>query len=69
MTLNKKDLLELAGSGKKAITAKLDELRLELASTALKASRGEVKNTRAVKTIRRSIAQLKTISTQLDNKS
>ncbi len=67
MTLKKSELLELQKSGKDAIIAKLDELRLELNSTTLKATRGEIKNVRTAKFIRRTIAQLKTIMTQLGN--
>ncbi len=67
MIFNKSELLELQKSGKDAIIAKLDELRLELNSTTLKATRGEIKNVRTAKLIRRTIAQLKTIMTQLNN--
>jgi len=67
MTFNKSELLELQKSGKDAIIAKLDELRLELNATTLKATRGEIKNVRTAKLIRRTIAQLKTIMTQLGN--
>jgi len=65
MTYLKSDLIDLKKSGHKSIWAKLNELRIELASTSLKVGRGGTKNVRSAKAIRRSIAQLKTILTQL----
>ena len=65
MKLKKNELLELKVAGVKAIEVKLNELRLELANSLLKLKRGEEKDLRTTKTTRRSIAQLKTIITQL----
>lgn len=65
MTLKKKDLIELKKGGSKAIDQKLSELRKNLGTFVLEAKRGQAKNPKQGKIIRRSIAQLLTLSHEL----
>lgn len=66
MKLRKNDLIELKKAGQKAILAKLAELKRELSKTKLEASRGKVKNLKAAKLLRRNLARLKTIQSELE---
>jgi ribosomal protein L29 len=68
MKLKKNDLQELAKGGSQAIDAKLIELQAELSKTGLESARGKVQNVHRGKTIRRAIAQLKTINHQQSTK-
>lgn len=65
MKLKTNDLQELKKAGIPAITAKLTELRLDLAGETLKLTRGELKDLHSTRITRRAIAQLETIKQQL----
>ncbi len=65
MKLRKNDLLELRKGGVKAIDAKLKELAVDYAKSAMQKMKNELKNPREMAVTRLSVAKLKTIRTEL----
>ncbi len=63
--MKKTQLHEIIKAGSAKIMAEIAALRLKLTAIKLSASRGEVKNLRESKTIRRTIARLLTAQQQL----
>lgn len=58
--MKKQALQEIIKKGESSIMAQVQAFKLELQKIKLETSRGELKNTRASRNIRRSIAQLLT---------
>lgn len=58
--MKKNELRDLMKTGKKGILAKIAELKLAIVELKLKSSRGEVKNIRDSKNMKRTIARLMT---------
>lgn len=58
--MKKNELHDLIKSGKKAVMAKVAELKLAIIDSKLKGVRGEVKNTSERKNMKRTIARLMT---------
>ncbi|MBP9702774.1 50S ribosomal protein L29 [Candidatus Woesebacteria bacterium] len=58
--MKKQSLQEIIKKGESSVMAQVQAFKLELQKIKLEASRGELKNTRASRNIRRSIAQLLT---------
>ena len=58
--MKKQALQEIIKKGENSIVAQIQSFKLELQKIKLEASRGELKNTRASRNLRRSIAQLLT---------
>lgn len=61
--MKKHALADIIKKGNSAITAQITELKQQLQTTKLTAARGELKNRRAGKLIRRSLARLLTAQT------
>lgn len=61
--MKKQALLEIIKKGNAAIASQVAQYQNQLQTMQLEASRGELKNRRAGKTIRRSIARLLTAQT------
>jgi ribosomal protein L29 len=62
------DLRELKKAGLKALEDKIQALQIELGRFDLDRVRGQSKNLKAGKTLRRGLAQLKTIKSELEAK-
>ena len=58
--MKKNELRDLMKTGKKGVSAKIAELKLAIVDLKLKSSRGEVKNIRDSKNMKRTIARLMT---------
>ena len=58
--MKKQALQEIIKKGESSVMAQVQAFKLELQKIKLETSRGELKNTRASRNIRRSIAQLLT---------
>ncbi|GAB4026076.1 MAG: hypothetical protein Fur0011_0550 [Candidatus Microgenomates bacterium] len=56
--MKKQALQEIIKKGEASVMSQISAFQLELQKMKLNASRGEVKNTRAAKSIRKNIAQL-----------
>ncbi|KKU46166.1 MAG: hypothetical protein UX62_C0001G0013 [Microgenomates group bacterium GW2011_GWA2_46_7] len=65
MKLRKNDLLEIQKGGKVAILAKLVEFKAERAKLAGLKMKNELKNLREPKIIRRAVAELHTLLSQI----
>lgn len=65
MKLRKNDYTTLRAGGQKAVAAKLIELADDYTKTKVLKMKNELKNLRALSSIRRAIATLKTISAEL----
>lgn len=63
--MKKNELRELLKTGKKSVMAKIAQLKLSVIDLKLKSTRGEVKNLRERKNLKRTIARLMTHSATL----
>lgn len=67
--MKKNELYAIVKQGQVAIKAEVAKLQAEIQNSLLKATRGEDKNPRRRRTLRRTIAQLLTMQTALNNSS
>lgn len=63
--MKKNEIRDLLKSGQKAVTKKIAELKLAIVDSKLKSSRGEIRNVRERKNMKRTIAKLMTQVGQL----
>lgn len=61
--MKKTDLMTIIKSGSAAITDKISSIQSELVKIKLEKSRGEIKNLRSAKMLRRDLSRLKTAQT------